>query len=80
MCYHVAYRRILRSQYIYGGLMDINTDTNNSAVNWKKLYTIMLTAADGAVSSMERGDFSTAVNLLKTAMLECEDEYIDSCG
>ena len=54
-------------------------DTNSDA-NWNKMYAIMLSAADDAISMLEQGDVSAAEELLKKAMLECEDEYIDSCG
>ena len=62
-------------------MKDITTNPYSDCepeVNWKKMYIIMLVAADSAVSSIEQGDFPAAAEFLKTAMLACEDEYIDN--
>ena len=59
-------------------LPSLNSDNTNSNVNWKKMYTIMLTAADDAISKIEHRNFAEAAAILQKAMLECEDEYIGS--
>ncbi len=53
-----------------------NDDRPEADVNWKMLYTIMISAADHALTQIEQGKFIEAKNTLLNAVLVCEDEYI----
>ena len=53
-----------------------NDDRPEADVNWKMLYTIMISVADHALTQIEQGKFIEAKNTLLNAVLVCEDEYI----
>lgn len=83
MCYNVRIECILSSFYIYRGafMSDkictlVHEYKDDQNVNWKKMYTTMLVAADKALNKIEHSNFAEAAEILQNAMIECEDEYI----
>jgi len=47
-------------------------------VDWKKMYIMLLTETDKAVGLIENGESGKAAELLIKAMLNCEEEYIET--
>ena len=55
-------------------------DSHEPNVNWKRLYMIMFSAADKALTQIEHGKITEAYKILQDAVLLCEDEYIGDVG